>query len=219
MLGSWKMGHSGLSIILTSNLWVRLEILPSYYSFLHRVCLLNKWKFCSFKLKFKNTLSVPILHFCTVATCMCFHIVFLLIRRAQMSPFVYLFFSDYQESPNFKLSLGIWHWSKSTPCLTYWLLCLLYSHFSVSEAIFVFDVGIDYLSVAAFDDLLPSHLVFLEGRVRISSLIILTVTWTHYNSACFTRIVAWSLYEWLLIAHLKVWNFEIAYWCWFRKPS
>ncbi|XP_075494452.1 cyclase-like protein 2 [Primulina tabacum] len=27
-------------------------------------------------------------------------------------------------------------------------------------------VGIDYLSVAAFADLIPSHLVFLEGRVR-----------------------------------------------------
>lgn len=26
--------------------------------------------------------------------------------------------------------------------------------------------GIDYLSVAAYDDLIPSHLVFLEGRVR-----------------------------------------------------
>ncbi|KAJ6804034.1 uncharacterized protein M6B38_336020 [Iris pallida] len=28
-------------------------------------------------------------------------------------------------------------------------------------------VGIDYLSVAAFDDLIPSHLVFLEGRETI----------------------------------------------------
>lgn len=26
--------------------------------------------------------------------------------------------------------------------------------------------GIDYLSVAAYDDLIPSHLAFLEGRVR-----------------------------------------------------
>lgn len=35
--------------------------------------------------------------------------------------------------------------------------------------------GVDYLSVAAFDDLLPSHYVFLEGRVRISCLIIQTL--------------------------------------------
>lgn len=27
------------------------------------------------------------------------------------------------------------------------------------------DAGIDYLSVAAWSDLIPSHLVFLEGRV------------------------------------------------------
>lgn len=44
-----------------------------------------------------------------------------------------------------------------------WFPCFLYYHFcSSSEA----DVGIHYLSVAAYDDLIPSHLVFLEGRVR-----------------------------------------------------
>jgi hypothetical protein len=32
----------------------------------------------------------------------------------------------------------------------------------------LWNAGIDYLSVAAFDDLIPSHLVLLEGRVRNS---------------------------------------------------
>jgi hypothetical protein len=32
----------------------------------------------------------------------------------------------------------------------------------------LWNAGIDYLSVAAFDDLIPSHLVFLEDRVRNS---------------------------------------------------
>ncbi|GMN37718.1 hypothetical protein TIFTF001_007064 [Ficus carica] len=32
-------------------------------------------------------------------------------------------------------------------------------------------VGIDYLSVAAFDDLIPSHLVFLESRARCPTLV------------------------------------------------
>lgn len=34
-----------------------------------------------------------------------------------------------------------------------------------------FVIGIDYLSVAAYDDLIPSHLVFLESRVRNCYLI------------------------------------------------
>lgn len=32
----------------------------------------------------------------------------------------------------------------------------------------LWNVGIDYLSVAAYDDLIPSHLVLLEDRVRKS---------------------------------------------------
>lgn len=39
-----------------------------------------------------------------------------------------------------------------------------------SDKFFRENAGIDYLSVAAFDDLIPSHLVFLENRVRQTSM-------------------------------------------------
>jgi hypothetical protein len=32
---------------------------------------------------------------------------------------------------------------------------------------FFFNVGIDYLAVAAWSDLVPAHLVLLESRVRL----------------------------------------------------
>lgn len=39
--------------------------------------------------------------------------------------------------------------------------------------LFLWNVGVDYLSAAAYDDLLPSHLEFLEGRVWKFSLFVL----------------------------------------------
>lgn len=62
---------------------------------------------------------------------------------------------------NLVLRLVIAHWED----ISEFPSCFWYSHLT---HFLLWNAGIDYLSVAAFDDLIPSHLVFLEGRVRNS---------------------------------------------------
>lgn len=54
--------------------------------------------------------------------------------------------------------------------LTFFNLALLffsYVFLKTSMHLFLFNVGIDYLAVAAWSDLVPAHLVLLESRVRL----------------------------------------------------
>jgi kynurenine formamidase len=54
--------------------------------------------------------------------------------------------------------------------LTFFNLALLffsYVFLKTSIHMFFFNVGIDYLAVAAWSDLVPAHLVLLKSRVRL----------------------------------------------------
>lgn len=69
-------------------------------------------------------------------------------------------------------------------------------------------VGIDYLSVASYDYLIPSHLVFLKDRVRKSLLLLRT------DVFCFLFYPFWA--ETNCISVLKVFRVNI---CYSNKPG